>query len=180
MILQWKDVINLMEITMKDISKELLIALESDDAKELEKIIKRRKPEDFKSLQSLLSLDPSVKPEHRAGALYALGKWGDPASVVIIRNIFPHLEEMGRISAIDALGKLGTQEALESILNHARDSSPHVRKFVAIALGKINTPKARAKLTEIAAKDPEDYIRAIASDYLRPSHKKGLKSRSME
>jgi len=159
----------LKEKIMPKISEKLLRALESDDACELGRVIKERKQEDFEALQPLLSLDPSINPEHRAKAIYALGRWGNPTAVVAIRNILPRLDEAGRISAIDALGMLGTKEALEDILDYVNDPSPHVRKFVTRALGRINTPKAQAKLKEIAAKDSVDYIRALASKYIKPT-----------
>ncbi|RCV64290.1 HEAT repeat [Methanophagales archaeon] len=155
---------------MTKISKELLGALESDSAHDLEHVLKEKKKGDFEALQSFLSLDPSINPKHRAKAIYALGRWGDPAPVADIRRILPRLDEAGRISAIDALGRLGTNEALAGVLEYVNDPSPHVRKFVAHALGKINTSEARAKLKEIEAKDQVDYIRAIASKYLKSEH----------
>lgn len=153
---------------MTSISEELLKALESDDACDIGQIIKSRKQKDFEALQSLLSLDPSIKPEHRTKALYAIGRWSDPSPIAAIRGILPHLDEPGRISAIDTLGRLGTKEALSSIIGCINDPSPQVRKIVVSALGRINMPEARAKLKEIAAKDSVDYIRAHASKYLKP------------
>lgn len=152
---------------MTKVSEKLARALESDDACDLGRLIKEGKQEDFEALRSLLSLEPEIKPEHRKKAIYALGRWGDPAPVATIRSILPQLDEAGRISAIDALGRLGTKEALEGVLDHVDDSSPHVRKFVTRALGRINTPEAKAKLKEIEAKDKVDYIRATAAKYLR-------------
>lgn len=157
---------------MAKVSKKLLRALESDCAEDLCQVIKEAKNENFEALQTFLSLDPSIKPEHRTKAIHALGRWGDPAPVAAIRSVLPDLDEAGRISAIDALGRLGTREALTGILDYVDDSSPHVRKFVTRALGRINTPEARAKLKEIEAKDPVDYIRAIASEGLASSRKR--------
>lgn len=155
---------------MVRVSEKLLKALESDDAYELGHVIKDRKQEDFEALQVFLSLDPSINPEHRAKAIYALGRWGDPAPVADIRSILPRLNEAGRISAIDALGRLGTKDALGGVLDYVNDPSPNVRKFAAHALGRINTSEARAKLKEIEAKDQVDYIRAIASKCLKSEH----------
>jgi HEAT repeat protein len=161
-----------MEVTMANISKELLEALEADESGELDQVIKDARQEDFEALQSLLSLDPSVNPQHRARALYALGRWGDPTPVPAIHNILPHLDETGRISAIDALGRLGTEEALTGVLEHVNDPSPHVRKFVTYALGRMNTPEARAKLKEIETTDPLDFVRERASKILEPGNQK--------
>lgn len=159
---------------MPKISEKLLRALESDEACEIGLIVKERKKEDFDALLTLLSIDPLINPKHRAKAIYALGRWGDPAAVVAIRKILPHLDEAGRIGAIDALGRLGTKKALEGILKYLNDPSPHVRKFVTRALGRINTREARAKLRDIAAKDSVDYVRALASRQL--SHEKSRKT----
>jgi len=156
---------------MAKVSKKLRRALESDCAADICQVIKEAKREDFEALQTFLSLDPSIKPEHRTKAIHALGRWGDPAPVTAIRSILPHLDEAGRISAIDALGRLGTREALRGVLDYVDDSSPHVRKFVTRALGRINTPEARTKLKQIKSKDPVDYIRALASEHLRSRHK---------
>ena len=152
---------------MAQITEKLRRAFESDDACDLGRVIKSGKQEDFEALQALLSLEPSVNPEYRKKAIYALGRWGDPAPVAAISSLLPHLDEAGRISAIDALGRLGTKKAVEGVLDYATDPSPHIRKFVARALGRINTSEARAKLKEIEAKDEVDYVRAIATKHLR-------------
>ena len=112
---------------MAQLSEKLLRALEADDSCELDELIQEGKQEDFEALQGLLSLDdPSVKPEHRTRAIYALGRWGDPAPATAIANILPQLDEAGRISAIDALGRLGTEEALAGVLDYVADNSRHV------------------------------------------------------
>ena len=154
---------------MAHVTEELRRALESDDSVELDQIIKDGKQQDFEALQRLLSMDPSVKPEHRRKALYALGRWGDPSQVGAINSLLPQLDEGERITAVDALGRLGTPEALDGVLGCVNDSSPYVRKFATRALGRIDTPEAQAKLKEIAANDSEDYVRAVASRYLKSS-----------
>ena len=156
---------------MAQLSDRLLKALESDESCELDDLIREGKQEDFEALQSLLSMDPSVKPEHRTKAMYALGRWGDPAPAAAIADILPQLDEAGRISAIDALGRLGTQEALSGVLDYVADPSPQVRKFATRALGRINTPEAQAKLKEIEATDSADYVRATAAKYLESGNK---------
>jgi HEAT repeat protein len=151
------------ETTMTPVSEELFSALESDCAQDISQLVRERKREDFEGLQEFLSLDPSVNPQHRAKAIHALGRWGDPAPVPAIRGILPHLDERGRISTVDALGRLGTDEALRGVLEQANDPSPQVRKFVTRALGRINAPEAQAKLREMADADPADFVRALAS-----------------
>lgn len=152
---------------MPSISNELLRALESDESCELDQIVKDGNQEDLEALQSLLSMDPSVHPEHRRKALYALGRWGDPTSVSAIKALLPQLDEGERIAAVDALGRLGTQEAFEGVVDYVTDPSPHVRKFAIHALGRIGTPEARAKLVEIEAADSVEYVRALASKYVK-------------
>lgn len=61
---------------MTVMSEELLEALEEDESGDLDAIIEHRRPEDFDALRSLLTLDPTVEPSHRAKAIYALGRWG--------------------------------------------------------------------------------------------------------
>jgi HEAT repeat protein len=146
-------------------SRQLLNALRADESEELDQIIRKRRQEDFEALQDLLSMDQSIKQEYRAKALYALGRWGNPASIEPIRRLLPHLEETERARAIDALGRLGTQDALPGILEYADDESVFVRGFVIRALGRIGTPDARAKLREIERSDPVDSVRALASKY---------------
>ncbi len=152
---------------MAKISKKLLEVLESDCAHSLEGVLQKKTQEDFKTLKSFLSLDPSVKSEYRTKALYLLGRWGDTAPVGTIRNLLPQLDEAGRVSGIDALGHLGTKEALAGILEYADDSSADVRKFVTRALGRINKPEAQRKLKEIRTKDPVNHIRDLAANYLK-------------
>jgi HEAT repeat protein len=151
---------------MTVMSEELLEALEADESGDLDAIIERRRPEDFDALRSLLTLDPTVKPLHRAKAIYALGRWGDPAVVEAIQGLLPEVEEAERIGAIDALGRLGAEGALDGILEYIDDESVSVRKFVTLALGRINTPRARAELSKLERTDPSDYIRSLASKQL--------------
>jgi HEAT repeat protein len=153
---------------MTGIRTELLRALEADESGDLDAIIARRRPEDFEALRSLLTPDPAVKRTHRAKAIYALGRWGDPAVVEAIRDLLPDLDEDERTKAIDALGRLGTAEALDGIVAYANDASMPVRKFVTRALARINTPRARAVLSELERTDPSDYIRSLASRHLSP------------
>jgi HEAT repeat protein len=153
-------------LPMSEMSERLRRALESDDAMEIGRVIQAQREEDFEALSALLSPDPLVNPRHRTRAIYALGRWGDPASVGRIRDLLPNLDEPGRITAVGALGRLGTAEALDGVLDYATDPSPHVRKSVVSALGSINTPRAQAKLKEIAESQELEPIRSAASRLL--------------
>jgi HEAT repeat protein len=150
-----------------DIPNRLRVALEAEEACELDELVQQQDAEVFQALLDLLLMQPSVDPAYRRNALYALGRWGDPTAVPAIRSILPQLDEPARIAAVDALGRLGTQEALEAVLERTDDPSPQVRKFAALALARINTPEARSRLQEIASRDPRDFVRDIASKALK-------------
>jgi hypothetical protein len=147
---------------MAELTADLRRALEADDAEDLHALVQRKRRADFEALQTLLTTDPSVPPSHRTKALHALGKWGDPVVVPRIVELLPRLDDRGRMSALSVLGRLGTPEAVAAIIAHAEDPSPHVRKFAAVGLGKAATPAARAKLREIAARDPVEWVRVAA------------------
>ncbi len=87
---------------MAELPEDLRAALDSDDAEEFGQLLRRRRPEDFQALQELLSPEPSIPPDHRTKAMYALGRWGDPSVVPAIRRLLPELDERGRISAVSA------------------------------------------------------------------------------
>jgi HEAT repeat protein len=148
---------------MAALPEELRQALEADDAEELNQLLRRRRQEDFDALLTLLTPDPSVPPDHRTKALYALGLWGDPSVVPTITRLLPELDERGRMSALSALGRLGTPDALATIVEHLDEPSPQVRKIAVLALSRNVTPDTRRKLQEIATNDPVEWVREVAS-----------------
>jgi HEAT repeat protein len=143
--------------------RELRTALESEEAGELDEIIRAHRKAHFDSLRKLVSTAPEVPPQYRSKALYALGRWGDPGVIPDIERSLPDLEETGRIAALDALGRLGTDQALEIVAQYAGDPSPQVRKFAIQALDRIGGSKARTQLRVIAREDPEAWIRGLAA-----------------
>lgn len=157
---------------MTNIPERLRRALESDCAESMCEIIDDKRPEDFAALKTFLSLDLSVIPNLLTKAIYVLGRWEDPAVVPDIIDILPRLNEEGRITAADALSKLGTTQALEEVVKNANDPSPYVRKIVIRTLGKMGSPDAHKKLEQIAASDPEEWVRLLASKYLQPKKTK--------
>ena len=148
---------------MVELPKDLRAALDSDDAEEFGRLLRRRQPEHFQALRALLSAEASIPSDHRTKALYALGRWGDPLVVPEIRDLLPKLDERSRISAVSALGHLGTPEAIAGVLEHADDPSPQVRKAAALALARSGTADAEAKLKELAVKDPVPWLRDYAA-----------------
>ncbi len=148
---------------MAELPEDLRQALEADDAQELGELLRRRRQEDFEALRTLLTTDPSVPPDHRTKALYALGQWGDPTIVPTITRILPQLDERGRMSALSALGHLGTPEAVAAIIEHVNEPSPQVRKIAILALSRSAAPEAREKLREIATNEPVEWVRDVAA-----------------
>jgi HEAT repeat protein len=152
---------------MAELPDELRAALEADDAEDLSRLLRDRRPEVVEGLRSLLTLDPSVPPDHRTKALHALGMLDDRAVVPTIIRILPQLDERGRISALHALGRLDTPEAIAAVIDHADEPSPQVRKAALLALSRNPTPEARRKLQDIAASDPVDWVREAARRHVR-------------
>ena len=137
---------------MTEVPGELRQALDADESCDLDEIIRQHRPADFEALRSLLA-DPAAGTLRQTRAIYALGRWGDPAAVKAIRDLLPGLGYDGRITAIDALGRLGTEEAVNAILEYANDESLPMRKFVSRALARIGTPRARAALSGLQRDD---------------------------
>lgn len=146
---------------MVHLSEDLRIALDADDAQELGRIIRRQRQTDFDALVDLLS-DPGASTEYRMKAFTALGRWGNRGVIPTIRQALPQLEYRERIAAIDALGRLGTGEAEEAVSAYADDDSPQVRKFVVLALERIDSTAAREKLRGMARLDSDAWIRSFA------------------
>ena len=109
-----------------------------------------------------LGLDVVVSSEHRRRALYILGRWGDPAAVGPIQRLVPHLDDQERVVAIDALGRIGSEEALATVMEHAADPSPDVRRFVVTALQRAGTQGAEERLLSLAEDDPVEFVRTRA------------------
>jgi HEAT repeat protein len=148
---------------MAELSEELRAALEAEEAGILVQLVRRKRPEDFAALRSLLSMDPSIPSDFRTKAMYALGRWGDPSVVPDITRLLPELGERERIGALSALGHIGTSDAAPAIVKFADDPSPQVRKAAAVALSRVATPEAAAKLRDLAANDPLPWVRELAA-----------------
>ncbi len=141
---------------------DLAKALNAFEAGPLDQLIRQKRPEHFEALQRLVSTTPATESRFRQKALYALGRWGDPSVVPLLVAVLPALADKERMTAIDALGRLGTDDAREAIVSHTADPSPQVRKFVVEALARLGGTEASASQREMAAHDPEDWIRDLA------------------
>lgn len=139
-------------------------ALQAEESGPLDAIIAARRPEDLAALRDVArnedgAFDGSVQRK----ALYALGRWGDPALAVDIQEVIPRLNPPARIAAIDALGRLGDADSVDAVTAYADDESPQVRKFVVQALGRIGTGTARDELRRIRATETEEpWLRQLA------------------
>jgi HEAT repeat protein len=154
-----------------EISPRLAVALEADEAEELNKVVLARRPEDFDALVELATAADRVNRMHRRRALYALGRWGDRVVVPRILHVLPRLDEGAKIAAIDALGNLATPDGLEAIQGYASDPSPQVRKLVVQTLASFPDARSAATLQGMAQTDPEEWVRTLARRSLedRPS-----------
>jgi HEAT repeat protein len=148
------------------ISPKLAVALEADEAEELNRVVLARRPQDLDALVELATAADGVDPNHRRRALYALGRWGDSGVVPSIVRVLPRLDSGAKIAAIDALSNLPTPESLEAIQAFAADPSPQVRKLVVQALAAIPDSRSAATLQGMAQEDPEEWVRSLARSYL--------------
>jgi HEAT repeat protein len=151
----------------KKLPLELKDALKAFEIGALDRIIDRKRKEDFKALRVLLNKDADVNPDDRQRAIYALGRWGDPSVVPEIVSLLSTLKESHRITAIEALGRLGTNPARRAVESYADDPSPQVRKFVVEALSRIGDRAAKAALQKIAREDREPWIRDFAAKRMK-------------
>ena len=159
-----------------DTSSDLRDALKSFEIGALDRIIERGDEKDFEALRRLVS-DPSVNPDDRQRAIYALGRWGDPAVVPDIVEVLPTLKETHCMTAIEALGRIGTDEARAAVLPYARHRSPHVRKFVVEALSRIDDAEAREAVRTIANADRSPWVRDLAARRMAESRSSRTRKR---
>ena len=146
----------------KEIPGDLAEALEAFEAGPLDHLIRQKRPEHLEALKRLASSPSETESRFRQKALYALGRWDDPSVVPLLVTVLPELPERERMTAIDSLGRLGTDEGRDAIASYTADPSPQVRKFVVQALARLGGTEAAASLEEMAAHDPEGWIRDLA------------------
>jgi HEAT repeat protein len=144
------------------LSPELEAALQAEEAGTLNQIVRARRPEHLAQLRQVAA-DETAPPLYRSRAIYALGRWGDPAAVADIVRGLPTLNEQGRLSAMDALGRLATPDAERVLTDYAGDASPQVRKLVVEGLARTQGAAAQSTLRGIAERDPEGWLRELAS-----------------
>lgn len=148
------------------LAPELEAALQAEEAGALNQIVQARRPEHLAQLR-LVAADETAPALYRSRAIYALGRWGDPAAVADIVRGLPTLTEQGRLSAMDALGRLATPEAERVLAANAGDASPQVRKLVVEGLVRTKGAVADSTLRVIAERDPEGWLRELASRHVK-------------
>lgn len=144
----------------EQLPQELKDAVRAFENGALDRIVARRRLEDFDALRRLL-VEP-VETKYRERAIYALGRWGDPVVVPDIINLLATLQEPSMYTTIDALGRLGTPTAREAVETYAEHPSPQIRKFVVEALIRIADPPAESTLQKMARGDTEPWVRDLA------------------
>jgi HEAT repeat protein len=102
-----------------------------------------------------------------AGNLAARGQRGEAkASLDVLAGALEGAKtETARSAYLSALGNAGDAAQVPRITKHAHDESPAVRRSVASALRKTNTPAARSTLVELASDRDED-VQVAAVDAL--------------
>jgi HEAT repeat protein len=148
------------------LSPELEAALQAEEAGTLNQLVRTRRPEHLAQLRQVAA-DETAPPLVRSRAIYALGRWGEPAAVADIVRALPTLTEQGRLSAMDALGRLATPEAEQVLADHAGDPSPQIRKLVVEGLARTKGAAAHSTLRAIAERDAEGWLRELASRHVK-------------
>jgi HEAT repeat protein len=148
-----------------DLSRELEAALESEESGALAGLARSGRPDVIEALRAVVR-DPAAHTAFRRRALWALGLTGKPEIVADIAAALPGLDEKARIAAIDALGRIATDDALRIVERYTNDAAPQVRKFVVQALARMSGPEATDRLQEMAGRDAEPWIRALAARQL--------------
>lgn len=88
----------------------------------------------------------------------ALGELGDPRGVELLEAALQSDIELVRTAAVGSLGELGDERSLPLLLPFAADPDWQIRYRVAQALGRLQTPDARAALEELS----HDSMAAVA------------------
>jgi HEAT repeat protein len=96
---------------------------------------------------------------HAARVMGALGSHADEAALLAA---LADATAYVRQEATRALGRLGQRSSLDGLLAVSADPIDQVRAAAAVALGAIGGPRARARLAEMAAGDPDETVRRAA------------------
>jgi hypothetical protein len=94
-------------------------------------------------------------------ALVALGKFGTPADIALLRPFLSDADETVRVIAAGALAMHGNIEGQDFLLEALQSSDPLAQKNATFALGYLGTPEAQQAITRILA-DPNGHWKSYA------------------
>ncbi|MFD7447172.1 HEAT repeat domain-containing protein [Streptomyces sp. NPDC059909] len=108
----------------------------------------------------------------RTATVGTLGSHGaNPAAVDLLMSLLDDPSTQVRVSALSSLGFLKQHRTLPKIRRLADDSTPLVRAWVAIALGRFpaseRSESATARVLDRLALDPDPYVRESADNARR-------------
>ena len=121
-------------------------------------------PDALPHLGMLVEADDGLRA---AKAAYAASLIGGADSIDLLRKAADHQDPQVRVAAASGLKNSADQaptEVLESLL---ADEDAGVRKMAVGTAGDLNRADLRDKVAGIAADDPEEFLRAAASDAAR-------------
>jgi HEAT repeat protein len=121
-------------------------------------------PEALPHLDMLVEADDGLRA---AKAAYAASLIGGGGSIDLLRKAAQHQDPQVRVAAASGLKNAADEapsEVLEGLLG---DEDAGVRKMAVGTAGTLNRADLRDKVAAIAADDPEEFLRATASDVAR-------------
>lgn len=101
----------------------------------------------------------------RVAAAETLGRLGEAAATAPLVKALADADPFVREAAARALGQLKRVDALEALLATTSDEVPEVRLAAVRALVGLGDPRARSRLGELAASDPDARVRAAAGNF---------------
>ncbi len=120
-------------------------------------------PDAYDVLETALA---SRNPSAQKAACEILGFARDARAIEPVAALLDDDDESVRWTAAKTLGAIDGKYAVASLIRALQDPSPRVREVTVLALGKIGHLDAVPPLTAVAENDPDDAVRAAATDAL--------------
>lgn len=120
-------------------------------------------PEAYDVLEDALA---SRNPSAQKAACEILGFARDARAIEPVAALLDDDDESVRWTAAKTLGAIDGEYAVTNLIRALQDPSPRVREVTVLALGKIGHFDAVPALTAVAENDPDDAVRAAATDAL--------------
>jgi len=144
----------------------LMRGLKADCASAMEIVLARAGPRVRAEVRALLNPARDVDLRTRISAIAAAGRLRIEEAVDDIDRHVDRFDNLGRLVSADALGRIGVPRAVEVLQRLINDRSPEVRRFVALAFGRIGNEEARRSLAAMNTVDPNPLVRDTASGIL--------------